>query len=115
MTRAISNRLVLLEAERHIQAKLRREALLRFYREIASLTLELVEPPAPHEIHTKEQIIHSKDAHVLAAAEKGHADFLVTLDRKHFMSATVLHAGLPFQIVTPGDFLHRWLAQQSGE
>jgi predicted nucleic acid-binding protein len=109
MVQVISSRLVLLEAERNIQAKLTREALLRFYREIASLKLDLVEFLARHEIHAKEQIIHPKDAHVLAAAEKGYAEFLLTLDRKHFMSARVLHAGLPFQIVTPGDFLRRWL------
>lgn len=115
MVQVISSRLVLLEAERNIQAKLRRDALLRFYREIASLKLELVESPTRHETHAKEQIIHPKDAHVLAAAEKGHAEFLLTLDRKHFMSAMVLHAGLPFQIVTPGDFLHRWLQRRSGE
>ncbi len=109
--RAASSRLVLLEAERNIRTKLGREATLRFYQEIASLNLELVEPLTPHEIHAKEQIIHPKDAHVLAAAEKGGADFLLTLDRKHFMSATVLRAGLPFQIVTPRDLLHRWLKQ----
>ena len=104
-TRAVASRLVLLEAERNIRKKLGREALLRFYREIASLEIELVEAPSGHEIVSQSRIIHPKDAHVLAAAIKGQVDFLLTLDRKDFMAPKVLHAGLPFQIMTPGDFL----------
>jgi len=42
---------------------------------------------------------------VLAAAVKGKVDVLLTLDRKHFLSPAVLQAGLPFLIMTPGDFL----------
>jgi predicted nucleic acid-binding protein len=110
-TRAISSRFVLLEAERNIRAKLGQAALLRFYQSIASLELELVEAPTQHEIAQQEQIIDCKDAHVLAAAMKGDVGFLLTLDRKHFMSSKVLNAELPFQIMTPGDFLHRWLQQ----
>jgi len=41
-TMAVSSRLVLLEVERNIRGKLREEALLRFYRDIASLELELI-------------------------------------------------------------------------
>ncbi len=87
----VSSRLVLLEAERNIRGKLGEDALLRFYQEIAA----------------QSQIIHARDAHVLAAALKANAEVLLTLDRKHFLSPTVLRAGLPFQIMTPGDFLHR--------
>ena len=103
--RVVSSRLVLLEAERNIRTKLGRDALLRFYQEIASLDLELIETPTQDEIADQIQIIDRKDAHVLAAAVKGHVKFLLTLDRKHFMSSKVRHAGLPFQIITPGEFL----------
>ena len=107
--KAICSRLILLEADRNIRAKLSRDALLRFYQEIGSLDLELVATPSQHEISKQRQIINHKDAHVLAAAVKGNVDFLLTLDRKHFMSSKVLDAEFPFQIMTPGDFLHRWL------
>lgn len=109
--RAVASRLVLLEAERNIRKKLGREALLRFYREIASLgvDVDVIETPTPHEIAAQSRIIDSKDAHVLAAAVKGRVEFLLTLDRKDFMTSKVLHAGLPFQIMTPGDFLRFWL------
>lgn len=104
-TRAKSSRLVLMETERNIRAKLGRDALLRFYKELASLDLQLIAALAPQEIAAYCQIIDPKDAHVLAAAVKGKVDVLLTLDRKHFLSPAVLQAGLPFLIMTPGDFL----------
>jgi len=106
---AIGSRLVLLEAERNVRAKLGRDALLRFYQEIASLGLELVQTPSQHEITLQRRIIDPKDAHVLAAALRGTVDVLLTLDRKHFMSPKVLQAGLPFVVMTPGNFLRHWL------
>lgn len=103
--RAVSSRLVLLEAERNTHAKLGRDALLRFYHEIAALDLELAPSPSPQEVGAQSRIIAPKDAHVLAAALSAHADVLLTLDRRHFLSPRVLQAGLPFGIMTPGDFL----------
>jgi predicted nucleic acid-binding protein len=103
----VGSRRVLLEAERNIRDKLGEEVLLRFYRELAALDLELVEPPTPQEIAAQSQILSPKDAHVLAAALKGRTDILLTLDRKHLLTPSVLKADLPFQIMTPGDFLRR--------
>ncbi len=110
--KAKTSHLVLLEAERNIRAKLGPDVLLRFYQEIVSIDIELVETPTPHEIAAQRRIIDPKDAHVLAAAVKGDVAFLLTLDRKHFISPKVIQAGLPFQIMTPGDFLHLWLQAQ---
>ncbi len=104
---AVSSRLILLEAERNIQAKLGPDALLQFYRDLGELDLTLVEAPTPQEIAAQSKIIDPKDAHVLAAALKGGVEVLLTLDRKHFQSPSVLQAGLPFRIMTPGEFLHR--------
>ncbi len=41
----------------------------------------------------------------MAAAVKGKVDVLLTLDRKHFLTPTVLQAGLSFRIMAPGNFL----------
>ena len=105
--KAVSSRLVLLEAERNVRNKLGQDALLHFYHEIASLDLDLVETPSAQEIAEQSQVIDPKDAHVLAAALNGAVQFLLTLDRKHFFS---LRATLPFTIMTPGDFLRRIVA-----
>jgi predicted nucleic acid-binding protein len=106
-TKAVGSRLILLEAERNVREKLGEDALLRFYQEIAGLDLDLVETPTTQEIAAQSRIIDSKDAHVLAAALKGGTNALLTLDRKHFLTPKVLRAGLPFLIMTPGDYLRR--------
>lgn len=54
-------------------------------------------------------VLLEADAPVLAAAVKGGVEVLLTLDRRHFLSPTVLEAGLPFPIMIPGDFLRRWV------
>ncbi len=108
--RAVASRRILLEAERNIRDKLGEDALLRFYRDVAAPAIELVQPATPEEIAAQARIIHPKDAHVLAAALKGNITALLTLDRKHFLTPSVLHAVLPFQIMTPGEFVRRWKA-----
>lgn len=110
LTRAVSSRPVLLEAERNIRNKMGSNPLLRFYEALGLLDLEIVPDPTSREIEAHAQIIHAKDAHVLAAASGAGVDFLLTLDRKHFMARTVLEAGLRFAILTPGDFLHQLVA-----
>lgn len=51
---------------------------------------------------------HLGDAHILAAARRAKADYLVTLDREHLLAnrAVIEHGGIP--IGTPGDAL-LWL------
>lgn len=45
------------------------------------------------------------DRHVLAGAQKYKAEYLVTLDRKHFFTEKMLNTRLDFRIMLPGDFL----------
>ncbi len=61
--------------------------------------------PSDREIgQAKEFVNYLPDARVLAEALKIAPDWLVTLDRKHFIENPSL-ARLPFRIGTPGDFL----------
>ena len=48
---------------------------------------------------------HAGDANILAAAWESDVDFLVTLDRKHFLDNKLMTDSVPFLIGTPGDFL----------
>lgn len=107
LARTVSSRLVLLEAERNIAAKLGSDPLLRFYETLGLLDLEVVPDPTSREIEAQARIIDAKDAHVLAAALKGGVEFLLTLDLRHFMTRAIIEAGLSFAILTPGDFLRR--------
>ena len=107
LARAVTSRLVLLESERNIQAKLGDDALARFYTSIADLPMEILDVPTPEEIQAQGKTIHPKDAHVLASAIKGEAEYLLTLDRKHFLAPSVRRTKLSFAILTPGDYLRR--------
>jgi len=109
--RAVCTRLVLLEAERNIHRKLGAEALLRFYQGLAELDPTLEALPPPEELAACEAIVGEKDAHVLAAALKSGAAFLLTLDRRHFMTEKVRNAYLDLDVMTPGDFLRKLLEE----
>lgn len=111
-TTGVTSQLVLEESERNIARKMAREAVLRFYKEIGSIDLEISTSPTEGETAALCAIIAAKDAHVLAAALKSNVQCLLTLDRKHFFSPRVLQAGLPFQILTPGSFLTDWLKRR---
>ena len=56
-------------------------------------------------------IAHPGDAAIVAAAWQASSDFLVTLDRQHFLDNSELAAGVPFAIGTPGDAL-AWIRMQ---
>jgi len=53
----------------------------------------------------KQILINKKDAHVLAPAITGKSDFLLTLDRKHFMTPNFKMANFDCIILTPGEIL----------
>ncbi len=101
----VTTQVVLSESELNIKAKLGEETLLNFYKLIAQTPLALQPTPTLTERIKYHDIIHQKDAHVLAAALQGGCDYLITLDRKHFMTDKIHQAKLPIRILTPGDFL----------
>ena len=102
---ALCSQRALQEAQTNIRAKLLVEALVRFYRLLAAVEPGIVSPVAPDEEVQYSSIIAEKDAHVVAAAVRGGAAYLVTLDRKHLANAAVRGAGLPIQILLPGEFI----------
>lgn len=101
----VTTQAVLNESELNIKAKLGEEALLSFYKLIAQTPLVIQPTPTLAERIKYHDIIHQKDAHVLAAAPQGNCDYLITFDRKHFMTDKIQQAKLPIKILTPGDFL----------
>ena len=59
----------------------------------------------------EEFVHHEGDSRILADAWHNHADYLVTLDRAHFLGLPGLAPEIPIQIGTPGDCL-AWLRNQ---
>ncbi len=101
---AVSSR-VLLEARVNIAEKFGETELIGFYRQLAALAPEMADPPSPERLAGSATIVGDKDAHVLAAALECGADYLLTLDRRHLITAAVLAAKLPLRVMTPGEFL----------
>lgn len=53
------------------------------------------------------------DCHVLAGAVKHKVEFLITLDKKHFLTEKLEKANLGFSICTPGMFLSEFREQSN--
>jgi putative PIN family toxin of toxin-antitoxin system len=104
--KAVCSQRVLQEAQTNIREKLPAEALVRFYRLLATVATEIVSPVTLEEEFKHSGTVTQKDAHVVAAAVRGGAAYLVTLDRKHLANAEVRGAGLPIQILLPGEFVN---------
>ena len=71
-------------SKRDSQASKNGGSISSFY--CGDLSLVIVDDPSPAEIQAAALVIHIKDAPILAAAKKAQVDFLITLDKKHFLS-----------------------------
>lgn len=81
------------------------DAMVRFHRFLGEIAWEVAGWPAGEELTRASQLIEPGDAHVLASALESGCDFLVTLDVRHFKTEELEAADLPFEIVTPGEFI----------
>ena len=101
---------VLVEAEQNLKEKLPK-ALPEYERFLTTCPMEEVPAPSAAEVMSAKEIIQAKDASILAAAKNAQVDYLVTLNRKHFLedSDVAIKSGL--RIGTPGDFLAWWREQ----
>jgi putative PIN family toxin of toxin-antitoxin system len=99
----VISRQVLVEADRNISSKL--PGLIgKFRRFIKNLAPLLVEDPTLSEVKKASSLIHKKDASILAAARKSQVDYLITLDKNHFL-ASKERARMLVPVVTPAEFL----------
>ncbi len=105
--RAVLTARILLEARVNIAEKFGEPELLRFYQQVAALDTEMAPPPSNERLSECAPLTTEKDAHVLAAALECQASYLLTLDRRHLLTPSVLSAGLPLEVMAPGDFLKK--------
>jgi predicted nucleic acid-binding protein len=101
----IVSQLVVSEASRALRFKADADALLRLHGFLAHAHLTILGIPSAGEIEPFIPLIASKDCHVLASAVAGRADYLLTLDRRHFFTSALREAELSCSILTPGEFL----------
>ena len=106
--RIITVAYALLEAERNIKAKLDNFYLNRHYQNILEIKPEIqpIKFVSLEEIAKLEKFVPLKDAPILLGAVLSKSQFLITLDRKHFLDNEALKIPkLPFKILNPGEFL----------
>jgi len=104
----MTSKLVLQEAKRALLKKLGKEALFRFYQNMVNTDFLLAHKPTQKEIEKYSQFIHQDDAHVIAAVTKNKADFLITLNKRHFFTPKIKEAGLNIIILTPKMFIEEY-------
>lgn len=101
----------LLEAEQNILKKLGPDCLNRHYQNLLEIKpkIQSIEFVTIKEINRLKKLIPSKDIPILLGAIVSGTQFLITLDRKHFLNNEKLKKiKLPFKILNPGEFLRKY-------
>jgi len=79
-------------------------------RYLMTLFTPIISAPTLKSVHKYASIVIDQgDSHVLASSRKTHADFLVTLDKKHLLA--LQHKIKNIRIVSPKELLE-WLAKK---
>jgi putative PIN family toxin of toxin-antitoxin system len=99
----VVSRQVLIEADRNFAAKFP-QLVGRFRQFMHHLAPLMVEDPTPESMEKAATIIDRKDAPILAAAENANVDFLITLDKKHFLNPKTRQKVM-LKVVSPIEFL----------
>jgi putative PIN family toxin of toxin-antitoxin system len=94
---------VLVEADRNFSSKLP-NLVIQFRQFIRDLAPLMVEDPPAKAVERAAGLIDRKDAAILAAAIESEVDYLITLDKKHFLTQKVRH-NILIEVCTPADFL----------
>ncbi len=107
----VISRQVLIEADRNFSAKLP-NLVSQFRQFIRNLAPLMVEDPPAAAMERAATLIDRKDAAILAAGIEAEVDYLITLDKKHFLKPKV-RRNIPIEVCAPADFLkifeRRWL------
>ena len=105
----VASRLVLREADRNLRRKSHRRNVNAFRQFLNATELSIIPTPDDTMLAKYEAVIHPKDVPILAAAIEAKVDYLVTLDRKHFLTTAVRARAEGIKVLTPGEFLKHLL------
>ena len=102
--------LIILEALHTLERGFPQQSLNRLRDYLAEINWEILPVPQEGELQKYASFTDPKDLHVLAAAVERSSEFLLTLDRKHILSAAeaVEKANLPIRLLRPGDFIQQY-------
>jgi len=109
---------VVAEAERAVARKVP-QALLTFREALRGAGLRIVRDPLPQDVEAYQDIIaHPADVPIVVAAMQARVDYLVTLNRKHFIDDRRVAARCGLRVGVPGDALawvRKRLARPAGD
>jgi len=91
------------ETKRNIRKKFSLKLLPKLKKLIKIVNIQ--EIFEPKDILKYRRLVDIKDLHVLVFAKSSRAEFLITLDKKHFKTEKLQKTNLPFKIATPKEFL----------
>lgn len=102
-----SSEYALSEALKNLKLKGKEEHLIEFYKCVSGLEGILDHSFKGVEALSRDLkgVVPEKDLPILVGACGADADFLITLDRKHFTPELPRLIDLPFEIRTPGDYV----------
>lgn len=103
----VTSKTILTEVEKNIRNKLTSFHLNRFFTLVSKLDI-LSQIPDKELIKKAQKVIVEKDAVILSEAKKADCDYLVTLDKKHFLIPKVISFLKPQIVVTPAMFFIIW-------
>lgn len=99
----VVSRQVLIEADRNFTAKFP-QLVGRFRQFMHHLAPLMVEDPSRESMEEATAIVDRKDAPILAAAQNANVDFLITLDKRHFLNPKTRQK-IMLQVLSPIEFL----------
>lgn len=102
-----SSKLVLREAEKNLRLKSTPGNLKSFHRYLQKIKIHVVPFPEDKITASYEALIHPKDLPVLGAAMTSKADYLITLDKRHFLTKALKLKLKKPAVMTPGDFIRQ--------
>lgn len=95
------------EARKNINLKFEAKEKKRFKFFLKYAKLRLTDQPTIEKISESESVINAKDAPILGAFKDSSAEFLITLDRKHFLKPQVAKFAKGQKILTPREFVQK--------
>lgn len=102
---------VIVESERTI-ARVAPRALIPFRAAVRSSGVRIVHDPPAEQVQAHMDVIaHVADVPIVVAAMRAGVDYLVTLNRRHFLDDPTVSARSGLRIGSPGDAL-AWVREQ---
>lgn len=80
---------------------------------LADFNFRVIEVLDEKLIDLYKNVVHKKDAHVLVGAIQSKADYLLTFNKKHFLTPKFKKLDLKLQVITPKEFIKKVILTQT--